>query len=63
MARHVRSNASFGPPVALVRTSGRRASGIPRAVLTGDGIVLAWTEAGKSPRVRTALLALPDGER
>ena len=58
MARRVRPTGAFGPAVEWVRTSGARASGMPRVVRAGDKLVLAWTEDAKPSAVRTATVSL-----
>jgi hypothetical protein len=56
--RHVGGDGTTGPARTVARTSGARASGFPRMVSTGEHLILAWTEAGTSARVRTARIPL-----
>jgi len=60
--RRVRADGTSGAPVTLARSMGARASGFPRIARRGDALVVAWTQAGDSARVRLAqyrLGALP----
>ncbi|MEK7329705.1 MAG: hypothetical protein AAB113_02780, partial [Candidatus Eisenbacteria bacterium] len=56
--RRVSRDGAPGPTSTVARTSAARASGFPRMVRSGDRVVLAWTEAGKPSRVRTAVARL-----
>ena len=44
--------------ITVARTSAARASGCPRVVTSGRTVLFAWTEAGTTPQVRLATLAL-----
>ncbi|MGH7476336.1 MAG: hypothetical protein ACRELD_08605 [Longimicrobiales bacterium] len=55
--RHV-SRSGLGDPVTVARSSGERASGFPRMVRDGAGLVFAWTRPGDPAEVRTARLPL-----
>jgi len=57
LLRQVTPSRTF-PPRVVASTSEARASGFPRAVRFGDEIVLAWTQAGDPPRIKTATLSL-----
>lgn len=46
--------AHAGAPITVARTAAR-GSGLPRMAVNGNRVVLAWTEAGNPPTVRTAL--------
>lgn len=57
-ARRAHANGALSPVATITRTSSRRSSGFPRVVRSGDRLILAWTEVGKPPRVRTAVMDL-----
>lgn len=46
-----------GPAVKVAGTAAQRASGFPRMVRAGDRVIFAWTAAGDSGGVRTAIAA------
>ena len=55
VARYVSANNQLGPVRELVDVSAERLSGFPKLTLTGDEVVLAWTDVtGPSPQVRTS---------
>jgi hypothetical protein len=56
--RRARRGGGIGPPLVVAPSSAARASGVARMDRAGDGIVLAWTEAGPLPRVRVAHIGL-----
>jgi hypothetical protein len=58
LVRRVPATGPPGPPVTVARTSEARASGFPRLERAGDAILMAWTEAGDAPAVRTARITL-----
>lgn len=58
LARRVDPGGALGPPVPVATVSASRAAGFPRIAPRGRDVVVAWTEPGDPPRVRTALLAL-----
>ena len=47
--------------IVVARTSGARASGFPRMSVSGNHLVLAWTEAGTPSRIRLARTRLDGG--
>ncbi len=53
--RRVGRQGAVGPAMTVARTAAARASGFPRLVRSGHRVVLAWTEAVKPSRVRTAV--------
>jgi len=62
MVRIARADGTTGPPVRVARTSSQRSSGFPQVHAGGPGgrgtVLLAWTESGRTPRVRLARLEL-----
>jgi hypothetical protein len=50
-----------GPSAALAVTAAARAAGFPRVARRGDQLLFAWTEAGETPAVRTAVAAAAGG--
>lgn len=56
-ARRVTAEGTSHPAFTVASTSAARASGFPRVLRSGNAIVFAWTESGKTPKVRVALLA------
>ncbi len=54
--RRVPVTGEMHGPLTVARTSAVRASGCPRVLISGSGIVFAWTETGATPRVRLATL-------
>jgi hypothetical protein len=59
--RHVTRDGRTSAPAIVAPTSGTRASGFPRMVRSGDGLLLTWTEPGSPSRVRTARAGLDGG--
>ncbi|HEX5580844.1 MAG TPA: sialidase family protein [Gemmatimonadaceae bacterium] len=59
--RAVSADGAAGKPVTVARSGAARSSGFPRMALSGDALVLAWTEPGTPARVRTARVALGGG--
>ena len=57
--RRVVPSGQQGQAMAVSALNAGRASGYPRMVRAGREIVFAWTEAGDTPRVRTAVAVLP----
>jgi hypothetical protein len=49
---------AVGSPLIVGRSSVNRASGFPRMAHAHDALLFAWTEAGATPAVRTAILRL-----
>jgi hypothetical protein len=56
--RHIGLDGVRSPSTVVARSSGARASGFPRMIAVGDGLVFAWTEASAPARVRTARMRL-----
>lgn len=59
MVRRVRSDGNTGLPITVARTAASRSSGFPQLVVTGERVVMAWTDGAKTGRVRTAFALLP----
>jgi hypothetical protein len=59
MVRRVRSDGNTGLPITVARTAASRSSGFPQLVVSHDRVVMAWTNGGKTGRVRTASALLP----
>ncbi len=57
-ARIVRTDGTVEPALTVSPLSGGRASGFPRMVRRGDGIVLAWTVPGAASEVRLASITI-----
>jgi hypothetical protein len=53
-ARRIPAHGTPDAAISVTRTSAGRASGCPRVVSHGNGIMFAWTEAGTKPQVRLA---------
>lgn len=60
-ARMVTSGGEMGTTRTIALSSGERSSGFPRLARSGDALVVAWTEAGERPRVRTARIRAGGG--
>ncbi|MBI1795783.1 MAG: hypothetical protein HY076_02150 [Candidatus Eisenbacteria bacterium] len=54
-ARRVGADRVAGPSGTVATFTGGRGTGIPRIVQAGGALVVAWTEGGVVPRVRTAI--------
>jgi len=54
--RRVSPSGAHDPSLAAVRTAVSRSSGFPKLARHGGQTILAWTEPGDPPRVRTALV-------
>ena len=54
--RRVPVSGSPGPAITVARTSAARSSGCPRVLTSGRTTLIAWTEAGASPRVKLATI-------
>lgn len=52
--RRVAPDGSRDLPITIAVSSGTRASGFPRLVVSGDNVVFAWTEPGSPSTVRVA---------
>ncbi len=57
-ARRVSRDGKVGPATTIASSSAGRASGFPRAVVTGKHVVFAWTVPGRPSSVRVARAAL-----
>ena len=55
-ARVVRPDGSKAPAVVIAETS----SGVPRMKMSGDEVVIAWTDTQNARKVRTAILRMSD---
>ena len=51
-------DGAIGAPLTIASASVDRASGFPRMARAGEHLLFAWTEAGESPAVRTAVVHL-----
>ena len=60
-ARRVAPDGKPDAPIAIATSSAARASGFPRMVMHGRGVIFAWTEPGKPSTIRLARLANPGG--
>lgn len=58
--RRVAGDGGRGASSVVSASSAARASGFPRLARDADGVVLAWTIAGKPSRVRVARVALEE---
>lgn len=56
-ARRVPTSGEPEKAITVARTSAGRASGCPRVATSGENVLFAWTEPGKTPQVRTATLS------
>lgn len=54
--RQVDADGSSHPSLVASSDSGARSGGVPRLQWSGNQAVIAWTDAGDIPRVRTAVL-------
>ena len=59
LVRSVPAEGEPGPILEVAPTSGARSSGFPQMVSSRDSLVVAWTEDGTPPRVRTARIVRP----
>ncbi len=50
---------NLGARQTIASTSSARASGFPRIVGNGERLIIAWTEPGASPSLRTAAISSP----
>lgn len=58
--RRVGTDGRMGAPRTVAGSSSARASGFPRMVPAGGGVVFAWTAPGEPSQVRTARMPLSD---
>jgi hypothetical protein len=56
--RAVSPRSGAGPSATVAAASAERASGFPRMLATEAGVLFAWTDPGRAPRVRIALVTL-----
>ena len=56
--RQIGSSGTPGPSMTVSGTSGATSGGFPRMARSGNDVVIAWTDAGEKPRVRTAVLSV-----
>ena len=54
--RQVNVDGSLGSPITVSGDTGVRSAGFPRMGSVGNQVLVAWTDGGKVPQVRTALL-------
>ena len=54
LLRRVHADGTRSPALEVARTAAARASGFPRMVPVGDGLILAWTDPTTPSRVRLA---------
>ncbi len=59
-ARRVSSAGVAGVPVTIASSSAARASGFPKAIVTGRDVMFAWTVPGKPSTVRVARAPLSE---
>ncbi len=52
-------DGNLGARQTIASTSSARASGFPRIARSGERLIIAWTEPGASPSLRTATISLP----
>jgi len=57
-ARQIDANGIAGASVTVSGTAGVNSGGFPRMKRSGNEVVIAWTAAGDTPSVRTAVLNL-----
>lgn len=55
--RRIHGDGTLDAPVTVARSSAARASGFPRMIRYGDGVLLAWTEPGEPGRLRAATVS------
>jgi hypothetical protein len=58
-ARRISPNGQRSPAFAISALNAGRTSGYPRMARAGRELIFAWTETGATPRVMTAVAALP----
>ena len=57
MVRRIQRSGVVGPPLTVAHLA-LRGAGLPRMAVSGDQVILAWTEAGKAPVVHAAMARL-----
>lgn len=58
--RRVSRDGKAGAPITIAASSAARASGFPKAVITGSNVIFAWTVVGKPSTVRVARAPLTE---
>jgi hypothetical protein len=58
--RAVAADGTAGAPIVVARTQGARRSGFPRMAMSGQHIVLAWTDAAQPSTVKLARVGVPE---
>lgn len=56
--RRVNADGTRQPSLVVSETTTARSSGFPRMELSGNRVVIAWTDAGERSRVRTAVMTV-----
>jgi len=59
-ARRVTRDGVAGTPMTVASSSAARASGFPKAVVSGSNVVFAWTVPGKPSTIRVARVAIAE---
>lgn len=59
-SRRIGRDGKASAPVTIASSSAARASGFPRAVVTGSNVLFAWTVPGRPSAVRVARAALTE---
>ena len=59
--RRVGADGELGAVMTVAETNSGRSSGFPQMVLSPQGLVFAWTDAGPPSRIRTAVAQIPGG--
>lgn len=57
--RRVQAEGPRSPALGVASLAASRASGYPRMARAGHELIFAWTESGETPRVLTAVAAIP----
>jgi hypothetical protein len=61
-SRRIGRDGKAGTPMTVASSSAARASGFPRAVVTGANVLFAWTVPGRPSAIRVARAAIADFE-
>ena len=56
--RQIDPKGTASVPMTVSGSSGARSGGFPRMARSGNDVIIAWTDAGEKPRVRTAVLTV-----
>lgn len=59
-SRRIAPDGKVGAPMTIASNSAARASGFPRAAVTGTNVIFAWTVPGRPSTVRVARAALAE---